>query len=83
MDSEIPSEPLGSKVRRMRVERGLGQERLALLARIDQSGLSKFERNSRPIGEASLRKIAQVLEIPLERLLEDTDYEPKGSSPFS
>jgi transcriptional regulator with XRE-family HTH domain len=74
MESRAQTEPLGSKVRRIRLERGLGQERLALLARIDQSGLSKFERNSGSMSEASLRKIAQALEVSFERLLDDTDY---------
>jgi len=35
-----PTEPLGATIKRLRLERGLGQERLAIQAGIDQSGLS-------------------------------------------
>lgn len=67
-------EPLGSRVRRIRTELGIGQERLALIAHLDQSGLSKFERNVRPLGEASVHRIAGVLGVPFEHLVEGTDF---------
>jgi len=74
MDDSGQVEPLGSRVRRLRMERGFGQERLALLARLDQSGLSKFERNVRTLGETSLRRIAAILDVPFEYLPEGTDH---------
>jgi transcriptional regulator with XRE-family HTH domain len=78
MESETQGEPLGSKVRRMRLEKGLGQERLALLAHIDQSGLSKFERGKETnMGEIPLRRIAAVLRMPFEELVVGTDYQVK------
>ena len=73
----MEKERIGSKVRRLRSEKGLAQERLALLAHIDQSGLSKFERNSRPLGHASLARIAAVLGLPLEALVDGTDHEQR------
>lgn len=69
-------EPLGGRIRRLRGELGLGQERLAIEANVDQSGLSKFERGreKRALSEAALRRIAAILNVPFETLIEGTDY---------
>lgn len=69
-------ETLGGKIRRLRLERSLGQERLAIEAGVDQSGLSKFERgrDKRGIGEGALRRLADVLEVSFEELIAGTDY---------
>jgi transcriptional regulator with XRE-family HTH domain len=71
-----PLEPLGSRIRRLRSARGLGQERLAIEAGVDQSGLSKFERgrDMRVLGEASVRRVATVLQVSFEELVSGTDY---------
>lgn len=75
-DTTPGPEPLGSKIRRLRLERQFGQERLAVEANIDQSGLSKFERGSaRRPGRAALERIASVLGLPFEELIAGTDYE--------
>jgi transcriptional regulator with XRE-family HTH domain len=71
-------EPLGSRVRRLRLERGVGQERLALIAHVDQSALSKFERNSKGVGEVALRRLADALGISFDDLVKGTDYRPLG-----
>ena len=70
------AEALGGKIRRLRGELGLGQERLAIEANIDQSGLSKFERGKekRALSEAALRRIAAVLQVSFENLVDATDY---------
>ena len=69
-------EPLGARIRRLRQEKGLPQDRLALKANVDQSGLSKFERGkSERLGPTPLRRIAAVLEVSFEQLIEGTDYE--------
>lgn len=70
------AEPLGSKIRRLRLERGVGQEKLAVEANIDQSGLSKFERgNARRPGMSALERIAAVLGLTFGELVEGTDYQ--------
>jgi transcriptional regulator with XRE-family HTH domain len=69
------SEALGAKVRRLRLERGLPQDRLAIEAHVDQSGLSKFERGqSSRLGPVPLGRIAQVLGLTLDELVAGTDY---------
>ena len=67
-------EEIGYKVRRLRTQKGLSQDRLALEAHVDQSGLSKFERGSRGLGKVPLSRIATVLGLPLEDLVSGTDF---------
>lgn len=68
-------ETLGAKIKRLRSDLKLSQDRLAIESQVDQSGLSKFERGKdRNIGEVPLRRIARVLKIPFEELIADTDY---------
>jgi transcriptional regulator with XRE-family HTH domain len=74
MNAINEAESVGSRVRRIRMERGIGQERLAIAAHIDQSGLSKFERNAVHLGEPPLRRIANVFQISFEDLVEGTDF---------
>lgn len=69
-------EPLGARIRRLRQEKDLPQDRLALKANVDQSGLSKFERgHSNRFGPTPLTRIAAVLGVTYEQLIEGTDYE--------
>ena len=68
-------EPLGAKIRRLREGKGLAQDRLAIEAHVDQSGLSKFERGvSARFGPVPLSRIASILGLTLEQLIEGTDY---------
>lgn len=72
---EIRIEPIGARVRRLRSERSIGQERLAMQAHVDQSGLSKFERGGRGFGEVPLRRIAQALGVSFDELISGTDFQ--------
>lgn len=68
-------EPLGARIKRLRIERKLSQDRLAIEANVDQSGLSKFERGKdRGLGETPLRRVANVLGISFDDLVSGTDY---------
>lgn len=68
-------ESLGQRIKRLRMERRLAQDRLAIEAHVDQSGLSKFERGKdRGMGEIPLRRIAAVLRVSFEDLIAGTDY---------
>jgi transcriptional regulator with XRE-family HTH domain len=69
------SENIGGKVRRLRIEKGYSQDRLALEAHMDQSGLSKFERGGRGLGRIPLTRIARVLGISFEELISGTDFQ--------
>ena len=76
MPNPPDTEVLGAKIRRLRNEMGVGQERLAIEANVDQSGLSKFERGKdrRALSETALRRLARALKMSFENLIEGTDY---------
>ena len=67
-------ERIGDRVRRLRTERSLSQDRVSLSANIDQSGFSKFERGVRSLGEDALRRVASVLDVEFESMIKDTDF---------
>lgn len=75
-------EAIGARVKRLRMERKLSQDRLAIEAHIDQSGLSKFERGqpASKLGRPGLERIAKVLRISFEALVDGTDYASLRSS---
>lgn len=67
-------ERIGERIRRLRLERGLGQERLAIESGVDQSGLSKIERGKQAhIGELALRRVAATLGLTYADLVRGTD----------
>jgi transcriptional regulator with XRE-family HTH domain len=68
-------EQLGTRIKRLRSERHISQDRLAIEARVDQSGLSKFERGREyKIGRPGLERIAKVLRMSFEELVQGTDF---------
>lgn len=72
---ESRGESVGAKVRRLRQERSLAQDRLAIEANVDQSGLSKFERGQENrFGPTPLARIAKVLGLTLDELIANTDW---------
>jgi DNA-binding XRE family transcriptional regulator len=74
-ESNSRLERLGARIKRLRQERGLSQDRLAIGAHIDQSGLSKFERGKdSSIGDAAVRRIAAQLNIGFEELVAGTEF---------
>ena len=79
--SESTSQELiGARVRRLRQQLGVSQDSLSIRANVDQSGLSKFERGGRGLGEVPLRRIAGALGISFEELIRGTDFASKEAS---
>jgi len=72
-------ERIGERVRRLRTERHLSQDRVSLSANIDQSGFSKFERGVRSLDENALRRIASVLGVDFDLLVRETDFGVQAS----
>jgi transcriptional regulator with XRE-family HTH domain len=76
------AEPLGLRVKRLRSERKLSQDRLAIEAHVDQSGLSKFERGRRyRIGRSGVERIARVFGISFDALVSGTDFDERNEDP--
>lgn len=62
-------EIIGWNLRRMRVEGGLSQERLALAAGIDRAYVGRVERGSENVTISTLEALARVLAVPVAALL--------------
>ena len=62
---------LGEKIKQARQERNLSQEALAVELGVSWSTVNRYERNKNQPSINRLRLIADVLEIPLSRLLEE------------
>jgi transcriptional regulator with XRE-family HTH domain len=60
-------------VRRLRLARGLSQERLAELADIHRTYIGDVERGARNISLVNMSKIAAALGVLLSRLLHETE----------
>ncbi|MEX1199431.1 MAG: helix-turn-helix transcriptional regulator [Methylophaga sp.] len=59
----------GQRLRALRTEKALSQEKLALLAELDRTYISGVERGQRNISLVNLQRIALALNIPLDKLL--------------
>jgi len=68
---------IGWNLRRLRVERGLSQERLALAAGIDRAYVGRVERGSENVTIATLEAMAGALSVPVAILL----TEPEAGAP--
>lgn len=60
---------IGWNLRRLRVERGLSQERLALAAGINRAYVGRVERGSENVTITTLEAMAQALTVPVADLL--------------
>jgi transcriptional regulator with XRE-family HTH domain len=60
---------LGQTIRRIRLEKEVSQEQLALLAEIDRSHLGRIERGDNNVAVLTLARVAKVLGITLAELM--------------
>jgi len=60
---------LGCRIRSLRLQRGLSQDRLGELAGLNGKYLGEVERGSSNISIVNLSKLAEVLSVPLLSLL--------------
>lgn len=63
-------EALSANIKRIRLEQGISQEKLALKANIDRSYMSELERCLANPSIEALLKIANALEVPPSDLVE-------------
>ena len=62
---------LGNALRRMRKDRGISQERLALLAEVDRAYVGRVERGDNNVAILTLVRIADALEMTLVELMSE------------
>ncbi|MFN3721275.1 MAG: helix-turn-helix domain-containing protein [Rhizobium rhizophilum] len=63
---------IGLNIRKLRVERGLSQERLALAAEIDRSYVGRIERGQENVTISVLVNLATALSVNVKVLFDDT-----------
>jgi transcriptional regulator with XRE-family HTH domain len=66
------------QLKRLRAEKGLSQARLAARAGLDPSTVNQIERGAREASPATLRKLAEALDVGIAELL--GDISPKVES---
>lgn len=59
----------GRRLRRVRRQRGISQEKLAELAGLHRTYVSSVERGGRNISLLNIEKLATALDVPLTRLM--------------
>jgi DNA-binding XRE family transcriptional regulator len=69
-------ERLGRRVQELRAARGLTQQQLARAADLDRTYVSGVERGKQNPTLGALLRLAQALDVPLERLVLDGEGEP-------
>lgn len=72
----MKDEILGQKIKTLRKAKGLSQEKFAEKAELSQQHISRIEKGLTYPGVATLTKIAKVLSIPLDDLV-DTDIKDR------
>lgn len=63
----------GDRVRAIRMRKGLSQEELARLAKIDRTYIGGIERGERNAGIKNVHRIAQALGVAADQLFRDED----------
>jgi transcriptional regulator with XRE-family HTH domain len=70
------------QLKRLRSEKGLSQAKLAALADVDPSTVNQIERGVREASPATLRKLAEALDVSIAELLDDAAPKAPRRSPL-
>lgn len=68
-----PLDTFAANLRRIREERGLSQERLALAAGLNMTHVAKIERSERQPGVRTVSKLSIALEVSAAELFDGLD----------
>ena len=60
---------LGDAIRRIRLEKGISQEKLAVLAEVDRSYVGRVERGDNNVAVLTLARLAKALEVSMMELM--------------
>ena len=61
---------IGDRIRKLRQERGLSQEKFANLCELDRTYIASIEQGNRNVSIVNLKKIARAFELTLSELFE-------------
>lgn len=59
---------LGAAIRKVRLEKGISQEKLALLAEVDRSYVGQVERGDNNVAVLTLLRLTRALDLSLAEL---------------
>ncbi len=62
---------LGGAIKRIRLEKEISQERLALLAEVDRSYVGRVERGDNNVAILTLARLARALDISIADLMQE------------
>ncbi len=71
-DNISVTDRFGNKIRKLRKERGLSQEKLAELSGLDRTYISGIERGLRNVALRNIEALAKALEVPMSELFKDS-----------
>ena len=60
---------LGEAIRRVRLEKGISQEKLALLAEVDRSYVGRVERGDNNVAVLTLSRLTQALDVSMADIM--------------
>ncbi|SIQ36362.1 helix-turn-helix transcriptional regulator [Bosea sp. TND4EK4] len=75
-------ELLAWNMRRLRVERGLSQEKLALDSAIDRTYVSRLERRIENPSIAIVEKLALTLDVPIAQMFAEPGHDDPAPQPL-
>ena len=75
MEREDIKSQFGKRVRELRLEKGLSQEHLAILCKLDRTYISSIERGHRNISLKNIAAIAMALNTRLSVLFEGIELD--------
>lgn len=64
---------LGGAIKRIRLEKEISQERLALLAEVDRSYVGRVERGDNNAAILTLARLAKALDISIAELMQEAE----------
>ena len=73
---------IGWNLRRLRVGKGLSQERLAFAAGLDRAYVGRVERGSENVTVSTLEMLAKVLEVPVADLFREPSKDEPRPAPL-
>lgn len=65
---------IGNRIRELRKEKGISQEKLAGLAEIDRTYMTSVENGRRNIAVVNLEKIVNALGVDLKEFFNNNDF---------
>lgn len=74
---------LGEKIKKLRKQRKMTQQRLATIIGVSASAVGMYEQNRRTPNYKTLKNIAGCLDVPIESLLNDDATEANATDPFA